>query len=724
MSETTFPNRARVAARDMVRGATRYSADIPLPRMAHAMTVPSHAARGRVVAADTGAARAVPGVLAVLTHQDFATVRGAGYLLGGGYGTHSHQPMLSDRVAYRGEPVALVVAETLEAAQEAAGLVRVQVEAEPFAATPDSPGAEALAPRATVGIGDAEAALAAAAFRAGGDFTFPTAHHNPIELISTTADWRDGTLTIFEGTQNSGAVRHGLAAALGLEPARVRVNSAFVGGAFGQKHALQPQTLLVARASMMLGRPVKLVLPRGQIFFTAPFRPASRHTVRLGADANGRLSAATLHSQQQNNRADTLNANFANVPSRLYGIANFSAAERLVRCDTGCVGYMRSPFDHEATFAFESAVDDLAHAAGQDPLLFRLANDAARDPVTGKPFSSRFLAECLRGGAERFGWARRSPAPGSMRAEDGALIGWGVAAGAYKAAASPALARLRVSANGTTRIAVSGHEMGQGIRTAILNALLERLAVDPARVEILIGDTDAAPQHLTAGSWGTASTIPAVRAAAELLRQRYDELRGGRVLAGNLHQGLARLRRPAIEVEASGRAPGQPEAVFGRLRGGLPSASGPEHPDFVSFSYAAHFVEVRVEPTTRRVRVPRVVSFIDCGRVVSPRTAESQARGGVVWGIGAALREAGEIDPRFGGALNNDLAEYVVPVNADIGQIDVGFIDRPDPLLNAAGVKGIGEVVMVGVAAAIGNAIFHATGRRLRELPMRAEHLL
>ncbi|MFC7556475.1 molybdopterin cofactor-binding domain-containing protein [Pseudoroseomonas wenyumeiae] len=258
----------------------------------------------------------------------------------------------------------------------------------------------------------------------------------------------------------------------------------------------------------------------------------------------------------------------------------------------------------------------------------------------------------------------------------------------------------------------------------MLNALAERLAVDPARVEILIGDPDAAPQHLTAGSWGTASAIPAVQAAADLLQRRYDELHGGRLLGGNLHQGLARLRRPFIEVEANSRAPGQPDAVFGRLANGLPSAVGPEHPDFVSLSYAAHFVEVRVEPTTRRVRVPRVVSFIDCGRVVSPRTAESQVRGGVVWGIGAALREAGEIDPRFGGALNNDLAEYVVPVNADIGQIDVGFIDRPDPLLNATGVKGVGEVVMVGVAPAIGNAIFHATGQRLRDLPMRIEHLL
>ncbi|WBV42607.1 xanthine dehydrogenase family protein molybdopterin-binding subunit [Pseudoroseomonas cervicalis] len=279
-------------------------------------------------------------------------------------------------------------------------------------------------------------------------------------------------------------------------------------------------------------------------------------------------------------------------------------------------------------------------------------------------------------------------------------------------------------ADGTTWLAVSGHEMGQGLRTAILAMLVAYLDIDPDRVEIHLGETETAPQHLTAGSWGSASTLPAVRQAALALRERLEELRQGRSLTGNLHQRLARLRRPQIEVEGRSRAPGQPEAVFGRLATGLPAAAGPEYPDFVSFSHAAHFVEVRVEPTTRRIRVPRVVSVIDCGRVVSPRTAESQVRGAVVWGIGAALREAAEIDPRHGGVLNNDLADYVVPVAADIGAIEVGFVDRPDTRLNGAGVKGLGEVAMVGVAAAIGNAVFHATGRRVRELPIRVEQLL
>lgn len=724
MSENAFPDRARVDARDKVRGAARFTADVPRPRLAHAMTVPSPVVRGRIIAVEAEAARALPGVLAVLTWRDFVGVSSAGYLLGGGRAFQSHQPMLSDRLVHRGEPVALVVAETLQIAVAAAALVRPTCEEEAFAAAPGQDGAETTPPQQSYEVGDAEAALASAATCVDAEYNHPAQFQNPMELIATVAEWRDGVLTIYEGSQNSGAVKFGIAAALRLDPARVRVDSTHLGGAFGQRNSMQLQTVLVARATMALGRPVKLVMPRGQLFHTTSFRPASRHRIRLGADARGRMVAAVYEAEVQNSRADTLRPTFSETTSRVYDIPNYRSAERLVRTDVQSPGYMRAPFEQPASFAFESAVDELAHTLGLDPLAFRLAHDATRDPVTGRAFSSRHLTECLRQGAERFGWARRDPRPRSMQDENGMLVGWGVACGAYKAAMSPAIARLRVRADGTTRISVGGHEMGQGIRDAILATLVAHLEIDPARVEIRVGDTDAAPQHLTAGSWGTASAIPVVLKAALEVRQRFEELRGSRPMQGNLHRMLARLRRPQIEVEVRGQAPGQPDAVFGRLQNGLPAAGGPEYPDFVSFSFAAHFVEVRVEPTTRRIRIPRVVSTIDCGRVVSPRTAESQVRGAVVWGIGAALREAAEVDPRYGGVLNNDLAEYVVPVNADIGDIEVGFIDRPDPLLNQAGVKGLGEVAMVGVAAAIGNAVFHATGRRVRDLPIRVEHLL
>lgn len=724
MSETVYPNRPRADALAKVLGTARFAADLVSPRLAHAMTVPSRIVRGRLTAIDTEAARAHPGVLAVLTWRDFAGVKSAGYLLGGGFGFQSHQPMLSDRLVHRGEPIAMVVAETLEIAIEAATLVSASYAAEPFAAGIDENGATALDPQPAEAAGDAVAVLESCAFRIEAEYSSPVQFQNPMELVATVADWRDGTLSVREGTQNSSAIKFGLAAALGLDPARVRVHSEYLGGGFGQKNSLQSQTVLVAHAAMKLARPVKLVMPRAQLFNTTSYRPASRHRIRLGADASGRMVAATYDADMQNSRADLFRGLFNETTSRLYGIANYRGSSRSIRTDMPSPGFMRAPFEQPASFAFESAVDELAHQAGQDPLAFRLANDAVRDPITGRPFSSRFLAECLRDGAERFGWSRRDPAPSSMRAPDGTLIGWGVAAGAYKAATSPAMAKLTVRANGSTRIAVSGHEMGQGLRTAILAVISEGLAIDPNRVEIAIGDPDSAPQHVTAGSWGTASAIPAVRAAVGAMQARFDELRDGRPVRGTMHRMLSQWRRPQIEVEARHQAPGQPPAAFERLQRGLPAAAGPEFPNFVSLSYVAHFVEVMIEPTTRRIRVPRVVSVVDCGTVVSPHMAESQVRGGVVWGIGAALREAGEIDGRFGGVLNNDLAEYVIPVNADIGAIEVGFINRPDPLLNAAGVKGLGEVAMVGVAAAIGNAVFHATGRRLRELPFRIEHLL
>jgi xanthine dehydrogenase YagR molybdenum-binding subunit len=516
-----------------------------------------------------------------------------------------------------------------------------------------------------------------------------------------------------------------LAVALGIEPEHVEVISPYAGGGFGLKNSLQMQTVLAAVAARRLARPVKLVVPRAQVFHDASFRPATRHRVRIGADRAGHMIAAIHEVDAQTSRHDLFPGEYTSTSSRLHGFDHFRGHERLVRTDVQTPGYMRAPFEHPACFAMESCVDELAYALGQDPVALRLANDTATDPITKLPFSSRRLADCLRRGAELFGWGVRTMAPESMRGDDGTLIGWGVAAGAYPGVIVPTIARLKVTDDGGAVISIGGHEMGQGIRTALAAAVSRKLGVPAERVEAVIGDTRAAPQHLKAGSWGTASAIPAAEAAADSILKALRELASGDILAGQTpSQILKAAKRSALEAEVQTKAPGQPDAIFDRLRSGLPSIGGPVFADFVTFSYIAHFVEVRIEPNTRRVRVPRVVSVADCGRVVSPRTAASQVRGGVVWGIGATLREASEVDPRYGGFLNADLAEYVVPVNADIGSIEVEFIDEPDFKFNSAGVKGLGEVSMTGGAAAIANAIFHATGRRLRDLPIRIEHLL
>ena len=735
MSETAFPDAPRIDARDKVRGATRYAADDARPGLLHAVMATATIGRGTVLSIDTAAARALAGVRLVLTHADaeLAALRPAGFLMGGGYGFQSLQPMTSDHVAFFGQPIALVVAETLEAALEGAALVRATYAAEPLSLSLDAPAADIIAqaesplPKPAYGdvvAGDADAAYAGAAVRIDATFTCPAQHQNPIELVATVAEWRDGTLTVHEGTQHAGSLQHGLARALGISAEAVVVISPSAGGAFGHNNSLQGQTVLAAVAARRLGRPVMLVARRGQLFHAASFRPASRHRIRLGAERDGRMVALIHESDSQTSRHDLFPTQHTEVSARLHGIPNFRGRERLVRTDTQTPGFMRAPFEHVAAFALESCVDELAYTLDRDPVALRLDNDTQRDPVTGKPLSSRHLDECLRRGAERFGWARRAMAPGSMRETDGTLIGWGVAAGAYKASTAPAVARLRVLDDGGAAVSVGVHEMGQGIRTAIAAVVARKLGMAPERVAVDIGDTRSTPHHTTVGSWGTATGIPAVAEAADAMLLALRDLVPAGTVPRSPADALRAVGRRSLDVEIRRKAPGQPDAVYERLMTGLPAAAGPNYPDFVSFSYIAHFVEVRVEPRTRRIRVPRVVSVADCGRVVSPRTAASQMRGGVVWGIGAALREASEVDPRFGGFLNADLAEYVLPVNADIGAIEVDFIDRPDPLINAMGVKGLGEVVVVGVAAAVANAVHHATGRRLRDLPIRIEHVL
>ena len=717
MTSAPFPDRPRVDARDKVLGATAYAADVRMAGLLYAMTVPATIAKGRVETLPVEPALRTPGVVRVLTAADFPpspSAPGAG---------PPPVPTLTPEIAYRGQPVALVLAETLEAAIQGAEAIRPTYSEAPFAPVIDSPGVEREPFRPTK-FGDAADRLAAAATTVDAHYIAPAQHHNPIEMLSTTAVWRDGRLTIHEGTQASGTVRASVARSLGIDPDLIEVKSPYVGGAFGQKGSVQRQTAIVARAAMLTGRPVKLVMPRGQIFHSATFRPRSRHHVELGADAAGRLTAIRYDVDQQQSRKGSFPAAYHESPPRMYGVADYDGTSGSVRIDTQDPGFMRAPHPHPAHFAFESAVDELAYKLKRDPVAFRLANPATNDPVTGQPLSSCFLHECLVEGARRFGWKRRTLEPRSMAQPDGVLVGWGVACGAYPAPTTPTIATLRISADGATRFAVSGHEMGQGIRTVIAQVLARELGVDPDRLEIAIGDTSAAPQHITAGSWGTASVVPAATEASARMKAALAELLDGRTPPGSVHQQLATTRRPFLQLEVSHIGLGQDAKALDKLGAGDAARAGPDYPGFTSFSYIAHFVEVRVEPTTRRVRVPRVVSVADGGRIVSPRTAASQVRGGVVMGIGSALREETEVDPRFGGWLNADLADYIVPVNADIGDIDVAFVDRPDPLINALGAKSVGEVSMVGAAPAVANAVFHATGVRVRKMPLRIEDLL
>lgn len=747
-------NSQRVDGADKVTGKALYAADRLLPGMAFALPVTATIGRGRIRHIDVSKAEVAPGVVLVLTHLNMQKLEPLRFIFAGGHGSQSWQPLQSDVVAYRGQPVALIVAESVEAASTAKSLVAIDYETSAFSVELDASGGEELVQSIAAPYfpdlvaGDAQQALATAAVVVDETYTVPAQHHNAMELLSTVAEWQGDQLVVHEGTQSAQALCQGLAIQLNIDAAKVRVMSPYAGGGFGQRNSIATHTVLAAVAARRVGRPVKLVVPRDQIFHAVHFRPAVRHRVRMGATADGKFLAAVHEMRVQTSRFDLMPFTGAETTSRMYGFANFRSSTTLVKLDTQTPGFMRTPFESSSAVAFEGAIDALAYELDRDPVELRIANDIQADPISGKPLSSRRLNDCLSRGAERFGWQRRSRAPGSMRDKDGTLIGWGVACGGYPGKVAPALATVRLNADATMDLSVGGHEMGQGIRTAIALVAAEELGLHPQQIRITIGDTIAPPQHLTAGSWGTATATPAIMLAARDIRNRLislassqpeSSLHGADTATLICHDGrvessdgrgvayrdvMKRAGLTNIVGEKEWFGAGQTSAAIERARQGVVAAAGPVFPNFVTLSYVAHFVEVRIDPRICRPRVSRVVSIVDCGRVVSRRTATSQVCGGVVWGVGTALSEQSEIDPRFGGFLNTNIAEYQIPVNADIGSIEVDFVDEPDTTFNAVGAKSLGEVASAGVAAAIANAVYHATGKRIRDLPIRIEDLL
>ena len=503
----------RFDAEAKVTGQAKFTIDQQPQDAVHAVLLGSDCGLGRIAAIETAAAQRVPGVLLVLTHLNIGVLAPVSFYFAGGHAFQSLQPLQTERIAYRGQTVAVVLADTLEAAREGAQQVKVSYEAtQPDVQLDGQQGfsqAEALPLPlfADKVVGHADAELRDAPVVVDNVYATPAQHHNPLELASVVAQWNGDDLTIWATAQGTENVRQGLAIQLGIEPSRVRVLAPLVGGSFGQKAALGPQVALAAVAARKLGRPVKLELTRSQGFHATSYRPATRQHVRLGATREGGMLAAAHEIVQQTSRHDLMPGFGTDATARLYGIKHFRGAERLVQLDTQTPGFMRAPFEMASVFAFESAVDELAISLGQDPVALRLANDTHVDPISGKPFSSRHVAACLRRGAERFGWASRDPRPASMAASDGSRLGLGVALGIYKAAAAPTMARARLLADGTVEASVAAHEMGQGIGTVIALVLADRLGLRAADIRLVIGDTAAPPQHITAGSWGTATVV-------------------------------------------------------------------------------------------------------------------------------------------------------------------------------------------------------------------------
>ncbi|ADJ45424.1 carbon-monoxide dehydrogenase large subunit [Amycolatopsis mediterranei S699] len=719
----------RVDGTAKTTGAARFSAEYPLPGLARAALVHATISRGRITAIGTEAAAAVPGVVAVLTHLNAPPLKPApkvnplnlSTLVSG----TSVDYLNTDEVHWDGQPVAVVVADTLEAAREAAGLVTVTYET--WTSTVDFAAEEKNAqPQKSTMIvsggakkGDAEAALAAAPVSLDLRFTTPPHHHNAIEPHATTASWDGDRLTVHEGTQSIDWVRTHLAGRFGVPPANVRVIAPFVGGGFGGKVMLWPGTIIAALAARATGRPVRLALTREGVYRTVGGRTPSTQRVALGADTDGKLTALVHTSVTRTGRVGGVPEQVTSQSRHLYAAENILVQHNLVELDLLSNTSMRAPGESIGTYALEASIDELAHRLGVDPIELRMRNEPATNPIDGKEFTHRMLREAYAQGAERFGWADRTPEPGSMR--DGRwLVGMGVASAYHPAWQFAASVTVRLSVDGSVLVRCGFHEMGMGGATAQAQIAADALGVPFDAVRVEYGDSTLPVSPGAGGSMQTASIANSLLAACEKLKRELDKLAKRSGSAGMSPATiLAKAGVPSVEAAIGS------DTRFGRVAGQLKFAAKflRDQRRWMKAACGAQFCEVRVDPDTGEVRVSRWTAVFDVGRVINAKTASSQLRGGIVMGIGMALAEETLVDPRTGRIMNPSLAEYHVPVHADIPPIDVSYLDDPDPTM-PLGLIGVGEVGITGVAGAIANAVHHATGRRIHDLPITLDKLL
>jgi xanthine dehydrogenase YagR molybdenum-binding subunit len=701
---------SRVDGRDKVTGRATYAAEFRMPNLAHAAVVRSMVARGRVVAIDISGARGSPGVIAVLSHLNapklpYRAHKGA---VDPAIGERLH--LLQDpQVNHQGQPVALVVAETLEQAQHAAMRVRVTYAAE-AAATDVSRALPALPTQQKsdqgegqppeTRRGDPDRAFAAAPVKVDHNYVIPRENHNPIEMHATIAAWEADRLTLWDKTQWVNNTAEEIAAVFGIPAQNVRVVSPFVGGAFGSALRTWPHVTLAALGARVTGRPVKLMLSRREMYYGVGYRPHTVQRVALGAARDGSLQAILHDGWQETSTYEEFSEALLNATRFLHSCPNVYTRHRIARLNVHTPTYMRAPGEVSGTFALECALDEMAVSLGMDPVALRLRNEPQQDEFRKLPFSSRATREAYRLAAERFGWSRRNPAPGSMR-EGRWLLGWGMATATYPMNFAPASARARLLPDGTAEVSSAASDMGPGTWTSMTQVAAEALGLPIERVRFALGDTRLPKAPVHGGSMTMASVGSAVQAACRKVRA--DAL--ARANVGDILEAMRRLERP-IEVT---------EEV----------QPGKQGEGFSKHAFGAVFVEVAVDRDLGETRVRRIVGAYGAGRVVNPKLARSQCIGGMIGGIGMALMEHAVVDARNGRVTNANFAEYAVPVHADAPPVmDVIFVPEEDPHINPLGVKGLGEIAMVGVAPAIVNAIYHATGKRIRELPVTPDKLI
>ena len=743
-----------------VTGQARYAAELPRPGLVHAVLVPATIGRGRIAALDAGPAERAPGVLAVLSYLNAPrlarpTPRPAGESL----------PVLQGpAIYYHGQYVAVVVAETLEQATHAATLLAIDYQAEVPRVDLLDPAAATVRPARRFGPsgpalqterGSQAQGLAAAAVQLRRTYYVPTLFHHPLEPLATLAYWEGEHLTVHDTTQGVSDTRRTLAEVFGLPQAQVRVVAAYIGGGFGCKGNCWTSTRLAALAARHVGRPVRLSLTRAQMVLANGHRAQTQQELTLGATQEGHLTAIDHHTRTHTSQLDTFTEPCGVITQTLYSCPNVRTSHELVRLDVSSPTFARGPGEAGGSFALESALDELAHELGLDPLELRLRNYAERDEQADRPFSSKAQRECYRLGAERFGWAAR-PARPRARQQGNWLVGYGMATAAYPANFLAATASVSYRAtDGRVLVRCGTQDLGTGMYTIAAQVAADALGLPLAAVSVELGDTTLPAAPMSRSSAGAASAGSAIRAAGQQLRLRLLELAtqdtqaplygltaaeldvaDGRIFARadparheTYRAVLLRLALPLVEATA-GAAPG-----LERPEPGLPTPSPPQAengqpappavPQYAFHSFGAHFCEVWVDEAIGRLEVRRLLGVYGAGRILNPKTARSQLLGGLVWGRSMATHEQTHRDPRTGAVLNPDLGSYHVPVCLDVpADVQVLFVDEHDALVNPLGAKGVGELGIVGTAAAIANAVFNATGKRIRDLPVTPAKLL
>ena len=676
-----------------VTGAAKYAYEHPVEKPLYAWIVQSTIAKGRIASLDAGAAAEHPGVVAVITHQNAPRIdvpEGDGDL----------KILQSDEIAYHGEIVAAVVAETAEIAHHAAGSIAIEYEERPHDVELRYDRPDLYKPeKVNAGFatdtrqGDAEDAFLHAAVSIDETYTTPYEHNNPLEMHATIATWNDEGVTLYDSNQGSHTIRETVSSAFGLPEENVRVISPYVGGGFGSKAFAHSHIILAVMAAKMTRRPVKVGLSRHQMFSLVGYRTPTIQRVRLAAGRDGRLTAIAHHVVEQTSQVEEYAEQTAVATRMMYAAPNRVTTHRLAKLDVPTPTIFRAPGETPGVYALECAMDEMALACGLDPVEFRILNEPPVDPETGHPFSSRNLVACLREGARRFGWEGRDPRPRARR-KGNWLVGTGVASSTYPTRRRPSDAWIRAHADGTYEVMLDASDIGTGTWTSLTQIAADALDVPVERIRLRIGDSALPKAPGAGGSMGLVSWGSAIVDAAQKLRARVQDDFGGVV--------------PADGVEARGETDDNPELK--------------QH--YSAHAFGAQFAEVRVDADTGEVRVPRLLGVFAAGRIINPKTGRSQLLGGMTMGISMALHEETVLDPRFGHFANHDFAEYHIATNADTKNVEAHWIEEDDPHVNPMGAKGIGEIGITGTAAAIANAVYHATGIRVRDLPITLDKLL